>query len=187
MAGAAPSFGEVHVVRTLLFLSAGRAGRKSLVGVLGVGEGSVRTIIKRLKAEGLVESKPRGHALSPRGGRTVAALLRRFAMPQDVELDIVPGKRCCVTVAHNAAGKISTGVGERELAVRAGADGALLLRFSGGCLGFPCGDVSLDPYPGTKLFLEGVKLREGDVVVVGFSAVREKAADGALSIALGLS
>jgi len=185
MVGAAPSFGETHVVRTLLVLSEGKAGRKSLVKILSVGEGSVRTIIKKLESDGLLLSKPRGHELSAKGKKLVESYLQKFTMPEFADLDIVDRKACGI-ILHKACDKITTGLSEREIAVRSGADGAILLKYAGGRLSFPCDDISLEDYPKTRTFLAGKKLSEGDLVVIGFADKQEKAVDGAMAIVLDL-
>ncbi|MDD5111999.1 MAG: hypothetical protein PHG85_05600 [Candidatus Altiarchaeota archaeon] len=186
MAGASPSFGEVHIVRTLLALYSGRLGRKALVRLLGIGEGSVRTILNRLEAEGRVVSKARGHALSAKGRRIVEGYLGRFTMPVEAHLDVAPGLRCSVVVLRDAAGLVGSGLREREIAVRAGSDGAVLLKYGGGGLFFPCGDMPVENYPATTAFLKD-KAREGDVVVIGFSESYQRAAEGALAIALNVA
>ena len=186
MVGAAPSFSEVHLVRTLLILSGRKTGRKSLVGILGVGEGSVRTILKKLLKDGLITSKPRGQELSRKGRKLVEEYLSKFTMPKSVELDIAPGKKCSIIVMHNSLEKITTGLQEREISVREGADGAVLLKYSNGSISFPCSDISLDDYPGTERFLSELNLTEGDVVVITFADYFEKAVDGELAIALNI-
>ncbi|MFH1125889.1 MAG: DUF4443 domain-containing protein [Candidatus Altiarchaeota archaeon] len=187
MAGASPSFGEVHLVRTLLVLSQGKVGRKNLVKILGLGEGSVRTIIKKLSKAGSINSKPRGHELTAKGKKVVDDYLKKFTMPQLADLDIAPGKESCVVVLHKAAGKITTGLNEREIAVKSGADGAVLVKKISKGLVFPCSDIQLNDYPETKEFLDEMDLSEDDVVVIGFSDSFEKAVEGALSIALDVT
>ncbi|MBM3309713.1 MAG: hypothetical protein FJY77_05595 [Candidatus Altiarchaeales archaeon] len=185
MVGAAPSFSETHLVRALLVLSQGQTGRKNLVKILGLGEGSVRTIIKKLTRDGLLASKPRGQELSAKGRKQVESYLKKFTKPEVAGLDIV-NKKACVIILHEACDKITTGLNEREIAVRAGADGAILLKHINGKLTFPCEDISLDDYPKTKNFLAGKKLVEKDLLVIGFAGKEEKAVDGALAIALNL-
>lgn len=185
--GAAPSFREVHLVRTLLFLSQGKAGRKSLVKILGVGEGSVRTIIKKLTQDGLILSRPRGHELSAGGRKLVRSYTSLFTPPEVVDLDISPGKKCGVVVLHRLSDRVTSGLREREIAVKAGADGAVLLKKTGVELKFPCSDISLRDYPKTKAFLNKMMLSPKDVIVISFSDSEPKAVDGALSIALDLT
>jgi hypothetical protein len=133
----------------------------------------------------LLASKPRGQELSAKGRKQVEFYLKNFTMPELAELDAVSGK-ACVMVLHKACNKITTGLNEREIAVRAGADGAILLKYVNGRLSFPCEDISLDSYPKTKAFLAGKKLAENDLIVIGFAGNVEKAVDGALGIVLHL-
>jgi hypothetical protein len=186
MAGAAPSFSEVHLVKALLALKEGKTGRKRLASLLGVGEGSVRTIIKKLSAEKLIASKPRGHELSSKGRQVVNGYLSRFSLPVGIGLDIAPGRKCCLVVVKGASERITNGLEEREVAVKSGAEGAILLKHSGGSITFPCGDILLDDYPMTKDFVMNAGTSEGDLVVVGFAGSFEKAADGAMAIVLSL-
>jgi hypothetical protein len=170
-----------------LVLSGGLTGRKSLVNILGVGEGSVRTIIKKLSLEGLIQSKPRGHELTAKGRKLVAGYLASFTLPEVAELDLSPGKKSAVTVVLGRSDEVTNGLKERETAVKAGADGAVLLKKTGVELKFPCSDISLKDYPKTKAFLNKMTLSPQDVIVISFSDSEPKAIDGALSIALELT
>lgn len=183
MVGAEPSFSGVHVVRALLALGEGPVGRKRLVRRLGVGEGSVRTILKKLSSEGLISSSKGGHALSAEGKRKVASILDKIGTPTEVKLPQLKDKRGqTAVVVYKAAGGLSSVVGLRDIALKAGADGALILACEGGRLAYP-GDVMGGRVPD----VDGIDFGDGDVVVVGFAETMEKAEDGALSIALELT
>jgi hypothetical protein len=184
MAGADPSFSETHVVRTLFILDGGAVGRKRLVKLLGVGEGSVRTIIKRLAGEGLIESSMLGHFLTAKGKRRVASLRRKFSAPVSVQLDIVDGVKSLVVV-YGLADKLKSGVVERDIAVKSGAAGAMIMCYSDGRLVFPSAEEELSVFKGA-LDLSNLNLSEGDAVVVSFAGSYAKAEDGAVAIALEL-
>jgi len=187
MVGAAPSFTEAHVVRTLMVLGRGEAGRKKLVKLLGLGEGSVRTILKRLDGEGLIESSKRGHSLTGKGKTRLDAVFSRFSEPAELTTyDIATGKPKYYTVVKNAAPKIRLGLNERDTAIKAGADGALVIVKRGGRLVFPSEEAGLSSIPETMKVFEGLPLADGDVVVVCFAESGQNAMDGVVSIALGL-
>ena len=58
--GPLPRFAEVHVRMALeLIAKHERIGRKQLAGELGVGEGSMRTILNQLKKRGLITGATR--------------------------------------------------------------------------------------------------------------------------------
>ncbi|MFC2162795.1 DUF4443 domain-containing protein [Candidatus Altiarchaeota archaeon] len=183
MAGADPSFTEVHLVRTLFLLGRKRQGRKKLVKLLGVGEGSVRTIIKRLSGDGLISSSMRGHELTGAGQERLKGLLNRFSGPVGVETDVVDGSKALLVV-YGAAGRLGSGVNERDTAVKAGATGALVMYYSGGELVFPSTGGELDAF---KDSLQVPEADEGDVIVLSFACDLQRACDGAVAIALRLT
>ena len=181
MVGAEPSFGRVHLVRALLALREKPVGRKKLTKRLGVGEGSVRTILKRLLGEGLIESSKSGHTLSLAGKKRVGGMLGRMSLPVPVTLPELDSPAQTVVVVRNAGDGVNSVVGLRDTALKAGAYGALILVCEGGRLKYP-GDVMGGRVPA----IDDVGYGDGDVVVVGFAETLDKAEDGALAIALEL-
>ncbi len=191
MAGAAPSFSRVHVVRALLALAGGRVGRKNLVRELGVGEGSVRTILGRLRGEGLITSDKLGHALTGKGEGEVQNYLKKFTLPERFSLEgiglpEVEGTEKCLVVVFNSTGKIKSGMEQRDTALSSGAKGALVIVFGGGGLRFPNTDIKLSDFPDLAGVLGGLSLREGDAVVISFGDSYARAEDGAVAVALKL-
>lgn len=183
MAGAEPSFGKVHVVRALFALSNGPVGRKTLVKILGVGEGSVRTILKKLSQDDLIDSEKVGHTLSASGKRRVDSILRKMSLPKKVELSELLGIPAqSAVVVYNAADRMMSAVALRDIALKAGADGALILARKNGKLTYP-GDSMKKMVPKP---IE-VNCKDGDIVVIGFAKTMENAEDGAISVALELA
>jgi len=188
MVGAAPSFSVVHLARTLFILREGKAGRKRLVVLLGVGEGSVRTIIKRLSGAGFLSSDQGGHSLSEKGRKALSAMLKKFTQPKDFFSSDISDKKQSIVLVHGAAGRIRKGgVDERDVAVRAGADGAVILSFRQGKLRFPSDGFDAGRFPDLMLKLGSLDLSEGDVAVISFACSSIKAEDAALAVALELS
>ena len=135
MAGARPSFDDVHLVRALLAMENGPVSRKTLVKILGVGEGSVRTILGRLSDGRLVESAKSGHTLNDAGAQKVGGILKKISRPAIVELPELSGSGGQImAVVYKAAGKVRSVVALRDKALKAGADGALILVCDGGKL-----------------------------------------------------
>ncbi|MFH1055935.1 MAG: DUF4443 domain-containing protein [Candidatus Altiarchaeota archaeon] len=184
MVGADPSFTETHILRTLFSLDSEPTGRKSLVKILGVGEGSVRTIIKRLTAKGLVTSSQAGHALTAPGKRVVHDKLKLMTKPIPIESGLVSGIQSLVLV-HSASEKVGDGVKLRDVALKAGADGAVILVYDKGLV-FPKSGLDLSDYPPAKEALSRLNLAEGDVLVIGFAKTQPLAEDGTLAAALEL-
>ena len=183
MVGAQPSYKTEHVLKTLLLLSEGKVGRKKLVKKLGVGEGSVRTILKKLKKEGLISSVKQGQSLSRDGTLFLGKLLEEFTKPQVFDsFDLACGSHKKVAVVRNASAKVKKGLDERDIAVKAGADGAVILVYKGGEIQFPADDAGLEELSETKAKVGELDLEEGDVVIISFAGDEIAAYDGVLAI-----
>ena len=74
--GGSPSYSLWHVIRALEALSKEPLGRPALASALGLGESSVKTMLARLEAAGLVAKLPRGHCATPEGRRALEAVSR---------------------------------------------------------------------------------------------------------------
>jgi hypothetical protein len=190
MAGAAPSFTEVHLVRTLLALKRRKTGRKNLVKRLGLGEGSVRTILERLRGEGLISSSKLGQELTSEGEQMVQGYLRRFTLPERFELEEIglpgEGMEKCLIVVFDSADRIKSGMEQRDAVRSTGAEGVLVLVSKGGMVGFPTPDVKLSDFPGMLKKLSKLDLRGNDTIVISFGETYARAEDGAVAVALNL-
>lgn len=71
-----PGYGKEHVLKTIYILAKEPTGRLKLSKLLGVGEASTRTLLKRLREEGLIVVDPvAGAELSDKGKGVFAPLL----------------------------------------------------------------------------------------------------------------
>ncbi|HHQ45386.1 MAG TPA: DUF4443 domain-containing protein [Candidatus Altiarchaeales archaeon] len=186
MAGANPSFGESHLIRALLEISGGRASRNKLVERLGVGEGSVRTILKRLADNGLVSSTNAGHSLTDAGEKQVSSHLEKFSKPDVFSAnDMILGGENAFIIVKGASDKLSaSALAERDTALKAGADTAVILVVRDGRIQFPSGGVDVEDYPETLKELENKELGDGDVVVIASSSRMPKSQDALIEVAL---
>lgn len=185
MVGASPNFSDVHIIRALILLSREEIGRKNLVKGLGIGEGSVRTILKRLRKGGLVRSSKKGQLLSKKGKGYIQKYLKRFTAPIEFK-SVDSGKFCSVAIIHKKADRIKTGFEQRDIAVGAGADSVLVLNYKNRKLEFPTKDVRLSDFPDLIEGLKGFRFNEDDVVIISFARTYQKAEDGAVAVALDL-
>ena len=72
-------FSEVHVLKALLAIGAeGAVGRGRLGSLVGLGQGEVRTLIKRLKENELIVIEPEGCKLSGKGRREFQKLKEKI-------------------------------------------------------------------------------------------------------------
>lgn len=131
MVGAEASFSAVHLLRALFALSKGEISKKELAKDLGIGDGSIRTLLKRLKQEGLVTSSRRGHRLSSKGEEIVGKTKKIISFP----MRVISVKNGCAV--HIKGKCVSSGLALRDDGVRAGASMALVLNINKGELSFP--------------------------------------------------
>jgi DNA-binding PadR family transcriptional regulator len=181
--GPLPRFAEVHVRETLnLIEKYGRAGRKQLAEKLGIGEGSMRTILDTLKKHGLITSSRGGHALTAKGRRYLGRPLEFVRVDAG---DLTVGEIDVATVVRGAAARVKKGIEQRDAAIKVGADGATVLVFKRGKLQFPDGftkvNVKLEKL--IKIF----RPREGDVIIIGTGGDAVKAEAGARAAARTLT
>ena len=129
MVGALPSFSDAHVLRALFYLSHGVLSRKKLVELLGIGEGSVRTIIGRLSSDKLITSTKQGHKLTESGVSFVEKIEKRFTHPQTVDLGgFVSGLQSLV-IFRGVSEMEWDWVSLRDESLKNGADGAVLIKY----------------------------------------------------------
>jgi len=177
--GPAPKFSDAHICVVMDFYrSYRRLGRKLLVKKLGVGEGSVRTILSQLKKRGLIKSSRGGHSLTEKGEK----FLEELPKLTEIEAgDLTLGQHDVATVVRDASRFVGSGVELRDEAVKIGAVGATVLTFRRGTLQFPDGFEVKDKLAGflTKTF----GLRDGDVVIIGSGKDQISARLGAMAVA----
>ena len=178
--GPLPRFTELHVRQALEFIAQQRRiSRKELGEKLGIGEGSTRTILDRLKGRGLVTSSRGGHALTAKGRRWLGKPLEYVRVDAG---DLTVGEVDVATIVRGAAKKVKRGIEQRDEAIKAGADGATVLIFKGKRLRFPDSFMGIEERI-ARTFVEAFKPREGDVIVIGTAGNAAKAEAGARAAA----
>ena len=182
--GPLPRFAEAQVERALEIIAKHKTiGRKKLAEELGVGEGSIRTILNRLKREGLITSSRGGHSLTPKGRRKLRVGVRKFIQIDAGDLTV--GEMDVATIVRGAALKVKRGIEQRDEAIKAGADGATVLVFKRGKLQFPDGFMDVGKEL-ARLLIETFRPREGDVIIIGTAPDLAKAEEGARAAARSL-
>ena len=162
--GPLPRFAEVHVRMALELIAERKTiGRKQLAEELGVGEGSMRTILNQLKKRGLITSSRGGHALTTKGKRFLGKPL------EFVQIDagnITVGNFDVATIIRGAAKKVKRGIEQRDEAIKVGAQGATVLIFKAGKFQFPDGFFEVEKEKSVAL-IKAFSPRDGDVIVIG--------------------
>jgi hypothetical protein len=184
--GPAPRFARLHIWKALWTLHrSSPIGRQRLSALLGIGEGSVRTIIGILVSEGLVEADEAGMRLTAEGRRRIEAAGLAVATVNARGLCV--GQCDVAVLVRGKASRVRDGLSQRDCAVKAGAAGATTLVFRRGRILMPP-ETDLDAeYPQlSRQVRAAFALEEGDVVVIGSAPDVRAAEDGAFSAAVDL-
>jgi hypothetical protein len=183
-------FSEVHVLKSLMVLgSMGSAGRGRLGSLLDLGQGEVRTLIRRLQENGLITVKADGCRLTAKGEREYRELAKAIPWSSAVPGSaLLIGDECWAVLVKRAKGRVRFGIEQRDAAVRAGANGAFTAVFTSGAFRTP-GEGKDCEKDWPKILWSEVRSAgpgEGDVVVISGAGDKATAEGGALAAALTL-
>ncbi len=180
MVGNASNFSRMDVLRCFLRLVKD-SGRQELARDLELGEGTVRTILSKLKSNKLLDSTKKGHSLSSKGNRVLGSISKKISGMKETETkEIYPNAKKIAILLRNAP-NLKSLHRLRDIAVKNGADGALILKFNGK-LYAPESGYEKDFRALERLF----DLSKNDALVIAFSFNRKSAENGALAIAVEL-
>jgi len=182
--GPHPAFSMFDLIRALEKISSGPVGRGKLSRELEMGEGSVRTLIKRLKEAQLIVAAKEGCSLTEKG-RELWKLFKSF-FPRKAELkknELAPADFNVAILARNLGRQVKTGISQRDAAITAGAKWATTLIFKNGKLLIPGVSVNVEEeYPEAfRQIMDALKPEESDVIVVAGADTFKRAECGALA------
>ena len=187
--GPALTFTSLHLIKVLELIAEGPIGRGKLAKKLGIGEGTIRTIIKRLKDSNLIKISKNGCHLTNFGKNFWKKFKEKI--PKKVLLEKNEFSLAEYTVAvliKKCGDKVRIGMRQRDAAIMAGAEGATTLVVKDGKIILPgvSDDVAKDYPVAYRQIVKLLKPEHDDVVIVGTGETKEKAEYGALAAALTL-
>ncbi len=182
LGGPVPKFNDYHIWKALESLDEGiPVGRKRLSQLLGIGEGSTRTILSQLQEQGMITIGKSGILLTDRG---VEFKLTYHMDVADVTIsDLTIGDKDCAVRVPKRAKDVKFGCEERDAAIKSGATGATTLVCVDGNLVFPGSDYPVDDAISEKV-RSLFTLRNDDVVIIGTGPTNEIAEIGAVTAGL---
>lgn len=180
MVGNLPNYNELDVLRAFILLEE-RMSRQDLAKRLELGEGTIRTILEILKKKGLIRSTNKGNVFTEKGSRARQKILEKISVPKETKLHLYNQYRR-VAVVYKAGRKIKIDYTLRDFAVKAGAEGAIILRYEGGR------GLTLDYDAGYSFeYLEDkFDFRNNDILIITFANALRDAENSALSVAVKL-
>lgn len=190
-AGPAPTYSLPHILIVLIAIGETKSiGRQALANKAGLGEGAIRTILKRLGKEGYMEVNSQGCKLTAEGDRVYSELKRRI--PRTIMLsksELTVGKEQVAIVVRGVASRVSGGIEQRDAAIKMRALGATTYTIKDSKFQIPMGssDCETDFPSDMWAKLRGeLQPNNGDVVIVCGSNDQKTSTLGVMSAALSL-
>ena len=178
LGGPVPKFNDYHIWKTFQCLDESNpVGRKKLSQLLGIGEGSTRTILSMMQEQNMITIGKSGILLTDAGIEFKKSVSMDVA---DISIsDLTIGDKDCAVRVPKMARNVKYGCEERDAAIRSGATGATTLIYTNGKLIFPGSDYPVDHEVEAKI-RSVFSLKNDDVVIIGTGPTRESAEIGAV-------
>ena len=183
--GRTPAYTSAQVLKAMELISESSIGRQQLADKLGIGEGSTRTIVKRLTIEGLISTTRGGMALTAEGRRLLDEIHNIVIGSEIKQSGITVGTHDYAVIVRRASHSIKNGIEQRDSALLAGAKGATTLVYDGERFMVPGVEVSAKEDLGAELSTT-FKPEKGDVLIIGSADDPIAAEIGAKASALEL-
>jgi len=182
------SFDLVHVFKTMQMMADNKKISRSLMmQELGLGEGSIKTLVKHLKMYNLVENSNAGMWLTSKGETLYAKL--RLSIPREMDISkcsVALGKFNHAVLLKEMAYNIKSGIEQRDAAIKAGAVGATTLICKNERLVLPGTgeDLMRNDQKIHLLIMKKLEPKQNDVIIIGSSQNKKIAEMAAKSAAL---
>ncbi|HLC60099.1 MAG TPA: DUF4443 domain-containing protein [Candidatus Nanoarchaeia archaeon] len=181
MVGNIPNYTKYDILRCFLRLS-GNVGRLELSKELGLGEGTIRTILDILKSKNLLDSTKKGHFLSKEGIQELNLILNNIESPKIIESRVIYPEYKKIAVLLKKSHELKEVYRLRDIAVRNRAEGALILKFENRLY------ASESEFKGDFSELNNYfEFKNGDVLIIAFSGELRNGETGALAIVVELN
>ena len=182
--GPRPNFSIYHIWKCYDAVEHhGPIGRRALTAILGIGEGSTRTLLKWMIKEGCIEKTPRGVLLLPKGKQKLSSL--GFSVINFDFVQLLIDRFNCAVLVKGMAGRVRSGREQYEESIRAGASSAITLVARNGNIVYP----DDNQYPDQELMRavwSASGIEDGDVIIIGGASSYDLAEKGAISAAMAL-
>ena len=171
----APAFKPHHAAVALIMIGREQPlGRYELCGKMSIGEGSARTLLKRLSEADYIEPEGKqGQKLTSKGRRLFDEVSADIPISLSLEIRrLVMYEHAHANLVKNKATQVTDGIRQRDEAIIQGGygkAGATTLIQKSVRLVMPPDDfhVLLEYEPETLLIIESLRPEEGDVIVIG--------------------
>ena len=179
------SFNMVHVFKTLqLIKRKGHVSRDLLWKELGLGEGSIRTLIRHLQMNNMIIATNAGTIMTQKGEALLSELLS--SIPAEMSLpkcSVALGKFNYAVLLKQHSHSIQSGIEQRDAAIKIGAKGATTLLFKDTKFMMPSNNTNYDSLQNepeiSKLLTRTLNPEEGDAIIIGSDDTHKKRSEHA--------
>jgi len=184
--GPTPSFTSTHLLELLLYL--GReapVGRKKLSSTLKIGEGVIRSMLSRLVNASIVNVTNEGCVLTSKGMKIYKQISSILIEVGELDIEIPWDQpHNYAVVLKKRSHLVKKGLEQRDAAIRAGAEAALVMTYLNDELYMPGVSVLSEERPDfASQIIEKIKPEEKDVIIIAGAKEYKKAKYGALAAA----
>ncbi len=167
--GPSPTFKKSHIFYALELMSEKPVGRNKLAKQLNVGGGAIRTIINRLRQADLIETTKTGCSLTSKGRNMWKTFAEHFPIRGEIgALDLVKTKHNYAFLIKDSGQKVKSGIEQRDAAVVAGAQRAVIIVCRKGRLVIESVSEDLEAqFPrSANQILKSVQPEDNDVIII---------------------
>jgi len=182
--GPSTMFTAAHVFFALELMTQRPIGRNKLAKKLEVGEGTVRTIINRLRKSGLIVTSKEGCNLTRQGLVVWKKFEELFPKRAEIgETELTNAEYNYAILVKNSGDRVQSGIEQRDAAIVAGAKRAVIMVSSGGHLMIESVSSSLERQFPTVMdqILTTLQPEENGVIVLVGASTLWKAKQGAFA------
>jgi len=189
--GPSPGYSKAHALLAFMIIgNAGTIGRQALAKSSGLGEGSIRTVLRKFRQMRYVAADAMGCHLTSSGRDLYQTISKKLTplLPLQTSSLVVGSSQVAVLV-RDGARSVSGGIEQRDSAVLAGAVGATTYIIRLGKFVIPGGSADCEKDFPEKIWSDlrdELKPRNGDAVIVCGARNEGTAELGVLSAALTL-
>jgi biotin operon repressor len=172
------SYSVVDVVRIFSILSKRPMGRMLLMEELGLGEATVKTMIKNLRRYGFTRDSTRGEILTKKGRGVSDYLNRRVSKVFRVKIPSISKQPTVALIVRNASKKVKMGIEQRDEGMKMGVNVTTLVFQN-----------KQAKFPGTGEVVEGLEhleTEDRDVIIIASGENANKAERGGIAAIMTL-
>ena len=174
------NFSNIDLLRCFFLVGEkGNLSRRSLHFSLEMDEKTIKHMLELLKKKEIIASSRKGHALTKKGKYIFEILKEYISLPKTVNTPFYPGKQQ-VAIQLKTNKDIPIDNTHRNIAIKAGADAAFLMKFKNS-ISSEC--IGLDDFDTMETLFD---FRINNILVVTFADTLRDAVNAALAVALTL-